>query len=302
VLAQLAEVLKNRLRFTDEAGWLSDEEIGAVLPCTAVEGARSVANDICREFGEHDCPYCEIYFYPTEDLPQATGRRNGTTAHSHGPAAHAGVNAPCSMEPLFVQPMRAWKRGLDVAGSATALVGLIPLLAAVAMAIKVSSPGPVLFKQRRAGLGGKPFSIYKFRTMRTGAELLRQQLLERNEVDGPAFKIKDDPRVTWLGQFLRRTSIDELPQLWNVLKGDMSLVGPRPLPCEESAACSAWQKERLNVTPGLTCIWQVRGRSLVTFDEWMRMDLAYVETTSFATDLRILVATVPAVLFGKGAY
>ncbi len=198
--------------------------------------------------------------------------------------------------------MTTLKRGLDVFGAAIALTMLAPLFALVAVAIKLTSPGPVLFNQYRAGLGGKPFKIHKFRTMRCGADALKHELQAHNEVNGAAFKMKHDPRITWLGQFLRRASIDELPQFWNVLKGDMSLVGPRPLPCDESAACAAWQKDRLNVTPGLTCIWQVKGRSLVTFEEWMRMDLDYVENKSFAKDLRILAATVPAVLFGKGAY
>ncbi len=143
--------------------------------------------------------------------------------------------------------------------------------------------------------------MYKFRSMISDAESLKSQLMELNEQDGPAFKITADPRVTRLGRFLRDTSLDELPQLWNVLRGEMSLVGPRPLPCDESDACLGWQKRRLDVTPGLTCIWQVKGRSQVTFNEWVRMDLQYVGRRSLWQDLKILISTVPAVLQRRGA-
>jgi lipopolysaccharide/colanic/teichoic acid biosynthesis glycosyltransferase len=174
-------------------------------------------------------------------------------------------------------------------------------MAICAALIKLTSTGPVIFAQPRAGLGGKPFMIYKFRTMCVGAEAQQAMLRAKNEQDGPAFKIKDDPRVTTIGKFLRKTSIDELPQLWNVLLGDMTLVGPRPLPVKESDACEGWQRRRLDVTPGLTCIWQVKGRSRVSFAEWVRMDVAYIRRRTFWHDLVILAQTVPAVLLRRGA-
>src|SRR5262249_40417169 len=152
----------------------------------------------------------------------------------------------------------------------------LPVLLLVALAIKLTSPGPVFFKQLRAGRGNKPFWMYKFRTMHVGADLIKDQLRAQSEQDGPAFKIKNDPRIHKLGRLLRITSLDELPQLWNVLCGDMSLVGPRPLPCQESDGCLGWQRRRLDVTPGLTCIWQVWGRSRVSFNEWVRMDIEYI--------------------------
>jgi lipopolysaccharide/colanic/teichoic acid biosynthesis glycosyltransferase len=196
--------------------------------------------------------------------------------------------------------MPAWKRALDVVGALAGLVLLAPLMAGIALAVRLTSPGPVLFRQRRSGRGGKPFVMYKFRTMVADAEDRKARLLALNEQDGPAFKIRDDPRVTPLGRFLRQTSLDELPQLWNVLRGDMSLVGPRPLPCDESEACAGWQRRRLDVTPGLTCIWQVRGRNRVSFADWARMDVRYIRTQSLVQDLKLLVLTLPALLLRRG--
>jgi lipopolysaccharide/colanic/teichoic acid biosynthesis glycosyltransferase len=205
------------------------------------------------------------------------------------------------MELLFVQPLPAWKRAMDIAGAIAGMLLALPIMAIAAIAIKLTSPGPVIFKQKRIGLGGVPFTIYKFRTMTSDADRRKRELLEYSEQDGPAFKMSDDPRITRLGRLLRRTSIDELPQLWNVLVGNMSLVGPRPLPCEEAAQCRSWQRWRHDVTPGLTCFWQVSGRSQVSFAEWMRMDRRYVRDRSLAKDLGILAATVPAVLSCRGA-
>ena len=190
---------------------------------------------------------------------------------------------------------------LDFLGALVLLVVAAPIMAIAAMAIRLTSSGPALFKQRRAGLGGRPFVIYKFRTMVTDAEARKRELRKYSEQDGPAFKLTNDPRVTAVGRFLRKTSIDELPQLWNVLKGDMSLVGPRPLPVDEADACLQWQRRRLDVTPGLTCIWQVKGRSTVTFAEWVRMDVEYIRKRTLLHDLSILLQTVPAVLLRKGA-
>ena len=170
------------------------------------------------------------------------------------------------------------------------------------MAIKINTPGPILYRSRRVGEGGRVFSFLKFRSMVRNAEMLRDELVHLNEVDGPVFKIARDPRITRVGAFLRRSSLDELPQLWNVWRGDMSLVGPRPPIPEEVLHYQPWQMRRLSVRPGLTCLWQVSGRSRVGFDEWMRMDLEYIDRRSFRLDLSILLRTVPAVLSGKGAY
>jgi len=158
-----------------------------------------------------------------------------------------------------------------------------------------------LFAQARAGLYGRPFRMLKFRTMRQGAEDEQGELLRSNEMSGPVFKLRDDPRVTRLGRFLRRTSLDELPQLLNVLTGSMSLVGPRPLPVSEQAAIRGWQRRRLTMKPGLTCLWQVAGRNDVDFVDWMLLDLQYIEQWSLWLDLLLLLKTLPVVLFGRGA-
>jgi lipopolysaccharide/colanic/teichoic acid biosynthesis glycosyltransferase len=213
--------------------------------------------------------------------------------------APAGSVQP--LHALLVRRMPAWKRAIDLVGAAVGLFILAPLFAAVALAIKFTSPGPVVFTQKRSGLGGRTFTIYKFRTMCADAEARKQALRKLSEQDGPAFKLTHDPRVTRVGRLLRKTSVDELPQLWNVLKGDMSLVGPRPLPVDEAAGCEGWQKRRLDVTPGLTCIWQIEGRSEVSFAEWVRMDVKYMRRLTLLHDLSILFKTVPAVLLRRGA-
>lgn len=194
------------------------------------------------------------------------------------------------------------KRAIDVVGAATALVVLSPVMLGAALAVKLTSPGPVFFRQQRAGLGGRPFAFYKFRSMCVDAEARKQELLAKNEQTGPVFKIAADPRITPVGRFLRRTSIDELPQLWNVLTGDMSLVGPRPPIVAEVANYERWQRRRLEIKGGLTCIWQVSGRSSILFNDWVRLDLRYVEQASLGADVSLLARTIPAVLTCRGAH
>lgn len=194
------------------------------------------------------------------------------------------------------------KRMIDVLGSVAAIVALAPLFIVLAIAVKVTSRGPVFFAQERFGLNKRRFRLYKFRTMVADAEALQAKLEEQNEARGPVFKIRRDPRVTTLGRFLRRTSLDELPQLWNVLLGDMSLVGPRPLPDRDVLRFSeAWLMRRFSVLPGLTGLWQISGRSDLPFDEWMRLDLEYIDKWSLRLDARILLRTLPAVIGGRGA-
>jgi exopolysaccharide biosynthesis polyprenyl glycosylphosphotransferase len=179
---------------------------------------------------------------------------------------------------------------------------ILPVAAVIALAIKRDSPGPAIFKQERIGKSGKPFITYKFRTMVADAEARKAELAALNEADGPIFKIRDDPRTTQLGRVLRRTSLDELPQLWNVVRGEMSLVGPRPPTPEEVAQYEEWHKRRIEVRPGMTGLWQVLGRSDTSFDEMVRLDIYYAENWSPGMDLRIMLQTIPVVLSGKGAY
>jgi exopolysaccharide biosynthesis polyprenyl glycosylphosphotransferase len=194
------------------------------------------------------------------------------------------------------------KRVLDLTVSSVTLTFLAPLLALIAVLVKVTSPGPVLFIQKRVGLHKRPFNLYKFRTMVVDAERRMREIEYLNEVSGPVFKIKNDPRVTPIGRFLRKTSVDELPQLFNVLKGEMSLVGPRPLPVRDYEGFNQdWQRRRFSVRPGITCLWQVRGRSSIPFEKWMELDLQYIEKWSLWLDFQILLRTIPAVLKGSGA-
>jgi exopolysaccharide biosynthesis polyprenyl glycosylphosphotransferase len=195
------------------------------------------------------------------------------------------------------------KHLIDRVIALTLLVGLSWLFAIIAIAIKFTSKGPVIFRQSRGGKNGRPFAMFKFRTMTSDAEMQREELQRFNVMSGPVFKVDQDPRVTAVGRFLRKTSLDELPQLWNVLKGDMSLVGPRPLPMYEVERIEATaHRRRLSMKPGITCLWQISGRNNVTsFDRWVALDLEYIDNWSPLLDLRILLKTIPVVLFGWGA-
>ena len=194
------------------------------------------------------------------------------------------------------------KRALDLGLGSVAFVAAAPLIAIAAAAIKVDSEGPVFHRAIRVGRGGRKFTFLKLRSMRVGAEELRGLLLHLNQAEGPAFKLHNDPRVTRVGRWLRKLSLDELPQFLHVLQGHMSLVGPRPPFPEEVERYELWMLRRLSVRPGLTCLWQIRGRSDLSFEEWMRLDIEYVDRLSFGLDLRILILTVPAVLSARGAY
>ena len=197
---------------------------------------------------------------------------------------------------------RAAKRAMDLVGSSFLLLLLLPVMAVSAAAIRLSSPGPAIFVQVRVGRNGEPFRMLKFRSMRMNAHADRVDVAHLNEASGPLFKIREDPRLTRVGKALRRLSIDELPQLFNVLRGDMSLVGPRPPLPEEYSTYGPLQRQRLAVKPGITCIWQVSGRSDLDFDTWVELDLEYIASWSLLLDVKILLRTIPAVFSGRGAY
>lgn len=190
-----------------------------------------------------------------------------------------------------------FKRIIDIIGAGLGLILLSPIIAIVACAVKFTSKGPVFFSQKRVGKNGELFEMYKFRSMVVNAEELKENLEEQNEMSGPMFKIKDDPRITKVGKFIRKTSIDELPQLWNVLKGDMSLVGPRPSLPKEVEQFDNWMFKRLSVRPGLTCYWQVSGRNNIDFEDWMKLDCRYVDERNLWIDIKLIFKTI-FVLFG----
>ncbi len=196
----------------------------------------------------------------------------------------------------------ALKRTFDVVVAACVLTALSPILAAVAVAIRLDSPGPVFFSQRRVGLHGRPFRMLKFRSMYVDAEARLESLRSRNEMSGPVFKLTDDPRVTRVGGFIRRASLDEFPQFWNVLRGEMSVVGPRPPLPDEVRQYKRWQRRRLSVRPGITCTWQISGRNDIDFERWMELDLEYIDGWSLGNDLWICLKTIPAVLAARGAH
>jgi lipopolysaccharide/colanic/teichoic acid biosynthesis glycosyltransferase len=289
----LGRSLIRRIRITDTIGMLSERQIGVLLPDTPKSGAWKVASDICDKFPVGlDRPNCEVFVYPDDGVHRRNGEPNRESHPAEAPAE--------AFDALLVTPTPAWKRTIDVVGAVVGLIASAPLLAVIAVAVKLSSRGPIFYSQEREGLGGRPFRMYKIRTMRHGAENDQDALRQFSDQDGPAFKMRHDPRTTRVGRWLRATSLDELPQFWNVLRGEMSLVGPRPLPTGESRKCATWQRQRLFVAPGMTCVWQVWGRSSVSFDQWMRMDLHYVRRRSLACDMGLLLTTFPALVFQRG--
>jgi lipopolysaccharide/colanic/teichoic acid biosynthesis glycosyltransferase len=312
-----ANALRDRLRTTDHAGRfghgrdpgrmlrgesIQGRDVAVILWNTGVEGAHRFAAAMREKCGESLPPY-EIYLYPTDppyfdDGEPAEHARKFVIRRDN---LHAPLPQVKPLETLFIKPLPAWKRALDVFGAACGLLVLSPLMLLTAVLVKLTSRGPVLFTQTRDGLGGRSFQILKFRTMTIGADAEKPALRADSEQDGPCFKMKDDPRVTPIGRYLRKSCIDELPQLWNVLKGEMTLVGPRPLDSREAREITGWGRRRMEVTPGLTCIWQVHGKSGVSFAEWMRMDIRYLAARTFLRDVKLILQTAVAVVLHKAS-
>jgi lipopolysaccharide/colanic/teichoic acid biosynthesis glycosyltransferase len=283
-----------RLRITDTFGYLSDRRVGVLLPDTSKSGAWKVASDICSVYPiGHDRPSCEVLVYPDEPSMRHDGGAQRDRKATDG-------SVPASIESLLAEATPKWKRTIDICGAIVGMIACAPLIMLCALIIKLTSRGPVIYSQEREGLGGRRFQMYKLRTMHVNAEHMQHELRGFSEQDGPAFKMSDDPRTTWIGRWLRVLSLDEIPQLWNVLRGEMSLVGPRPLPTLESLACEPWQRQRLLVAPGMTCVWQVSGRNAVSFAEWMRMDLWYLRRRSLLCDLHLLLSTGPSLFLQQG--
>ncbi len=332
----LMEILTKRIRSVDEAGWMNNHSMGVLLPYTREAGAWKLANDICRMESVKDYPpTCTVYSYPSKDFYddgngdgetgqktfrdiypqwQKSGSRDVFSVVSSivdEPESMTGQLDLCLKHqgkvrdevfgPFLLQPLPLWKRTIDVIGATAAITLFSPIMLFVVIGIKLTSKGPVIFKQKRAGLGGKAFDFYKFRSMIIDAESQKEKLMKYNERIGPVFKMNNDPRITRFGTFIRKWSLDELPQLFNVLKGDLSLVGPRPLVIDEARQHNQWQDRRLCITPGITCLWQIYARDDSSFDRWARLDINYITQRSFWLDLKILFKTLPAVLMHKGA-
>jgi exopolysaccharide biosynthesis polyprenyl glycosylphosphotransferase len=316
-----AKRLVAALREYPEAGWV----IGGCVGLSALDSERTV-HDVpvigslseLQDILQGESVVDEVFFaVPPERLDEITdalevcesfGVDTRVLVDLYRPAqAHPFVEELFSLPfygfspTLTRQSVLAAKRTIDVVGAAVVLVMTLPLLLLVALVVKLTSAGSVIFSQERAGFHGRRFRMYKFRTMVEGAEEIRDQVAHLNEMSGPVFKATDDPRLTAVGGLLRKLSLDELPQLLNVLKGEMSLVGPRPLPIYEASRIKGAQRRRLAMRPGITGLWQVAGRNMVDFDEWMRMDLLYVDQWSLTLDVKILVRTVSVVLSGTGA-
>lgn len=294
-------VCRVRLRATDCVGLLAVGDLAVLLPCTDWESASVVARDLEVLLERSDVEARVQVHADDDERPSGDGRRASAARHRAFEIV-GSADRGSSIDDLFVARLPRWKRVVDlVVASAVGLCAL-PIVALTWAAVRLDSEGPAIFEQRRVGHGGREFTLYKFRSMTVDAEARKEGLRALNEVSGPVFKIAKDPRITRVGRFIRTWSIDELPQLWNVIKGDMTLVGPRPATPDEVEQYEPWQRRRLDVTPGITCTWQVSGRSSIAFDDWMRMDIAYSRRSGIVEDTRILLRTVPAVLTANGAH
>lgn len=313
-LEQLNQLFRDELRITDDVG-LINNCLSVLLPDTPADGAVKVATTLTEIASNNQITLVpRISCYPDDNKDQHDKDQHDD--HSNGALidrdqqtypstfGRSQLETARSIRPeslQFSMPVSIWKRLFDVVVSSFALAVFSPVMLVAAILIKLTSKGPVLFVQLREGKDGVPFRIYKFRTMILDAESWKENLMNQNEQDGPAFKIKDDPRLTKIGKWLRKSCVDELPQLMNVLKGEMSMVGPRPLPVNESQQCTLWQRRRLEVLPGMTGIWQAAGVRDIPFDDWMRMDLEYLKKQDIGFDIKLLVKTAKIAVLQRGS-
>ncbi|HIG88134.1 MAG TPA: hypothetical protein EYQ25_13990 [Planctomycetes bacterium] len=333
-LSKAVRTIEKTARLYDAIGSIGEQSLGVILPECDPESALVFSDRVIERFGHFDLgASVKIYSYPLDwlddddeaqqissdhrtILPKGKPhlKRPANTASEGSNLRSVGADTdsqlrnlmqgtPCEdLEPHFLVPLPTWRRTMDIMVSVPLLIVLsITLLPLLALLIKLDSKGKVLYKQPRVGQGGRHFSFIKFRSMYKDAEERRAALSSRNEQSGPVFKIKDDPRITRVGRWMRKLSIDELPQFWNVACGDMTLIGPRPPLPDEVAEYEPWQRRRLDFVGGLTCLWQIEGRSNIGFEEWVRLDLKYIRNRSWMLDLLILLRTPKAVLSGNGA-
>lgn len=293
-VVRAARLLHRRLRLTDISGHRERTTVGVILTDTPEPGGRIVIDDLKRLFDQANLK-CELNLFSYD--PDAWQKQQLFDRNDDHDPPSGHLSPP---QPSVPRSRRFAKRMVDVVGSGVGLLISAGPIALACLAVRFSSKGPAIFCQVREGAGGKPFTIYKLRTMRFDAEQHQSQLMKLSERDGPAFKIKDDPRITRLGKLLRATCIDELPQLVNVFLGQMSLVGPRPLPWSESRAVAMWQRRRLDVKPGITGSWQTSKHEAVSFDDWMRMDLRYIDQGSTWLDMKLIARTAIVPLKARG--
>jgi lipopolysaccharide/colanic/teichoic acid biosynthesis glycosyltransferase len=297
--ADLIKRIARRIRIIDEIGWFDVSRIGLILPYTSASGARTLAESICHMVTLP--PKISTYTYPGEWLPLESAE-SGSPFDNDGDAKRSQASSVSAGRPetLFDRPTPDWKRAMDIVVSATALLILSPLFAAIAMTIALVSPGPVFLRQKRIGYQGRSFTILKFRTMKIDADISMHQEHFKTlmTADAPLTKLdmKGDPRIIPLGNLIRRCYLDELPQLINVLRGDMSLVGPRPCMAFAVSQYRLWQRLRCDALPGMTGLWQVSGKNKTTFKEMIRFDISYVRHCSPGLDLRIILKTFPSIL------
>ncbi len=299
-LRELGKLVRRSVRMTDEKGLTGKFTIGLLLVDTPEMGGRTVLDRLQRltEIAKLHVSISLSVFDP-EAFDQNDDDHRGSSPESRL-VRLSDSESLRPLEPSFAESSSILKRAVDILVASIGLIGAAPVILALAYLVRRDG-GPAFFVQLREGRGGRVFRMYKLRTMIVNAEALQDSLRDQSERDGPAFKITRDPRVTRTGNFLRSTCLDELPQLWNVLIGDMSLVGPRPLPVGESRACKPWHRRRLDVRPGITCSWQIDKESAQTFDDWMRMDLNYVDSRSVIQDLRLIFQTFSVPLRARGS-
>jgi lipopolysaccharide/colanic/teichoic acid biosynthesis glycosyltransferase len=303
VFEDLIKVLLQRLRATDEVGWKSDRKIGLLLPNTLQEGADVLAKNIMEKINKPSQLVYEIQSYPILTVlktPSANQPENKIDKDNSDNGGKNGKNENSELDEIFTPPMPAWKRGLDILLAGVSLVILFPIFLVIAAFIKILSPGPVFFKQVRVGFRKKPFICWKFRTMRVEADTTvhKEYLKSLIKNENKSMKKLDnaDPRIIPFGKILRNTGLDELPQLVNILMGDMSLVGPRPCTTYEASEYSIWQHRRFDTKPGLTGLWQVSGKNRTSFVEMMRLDIGYAISKTLLKDIWIIIKTFPALV------
>ena len=317
----ISQILEARLRITDEAGWFDNRQVGVVMPDTSVQGAWKLAEDVCQSvFDDPRSPFCTVYTYPSDWLSE-TFKENpsGDPFKTDVPSDDNPKNESKKdiktlddrynsrmLKPSLAPRNPFWKRGIDVLGAVLLLILLFPLFIMIAGLIKIVSPGPVYFKQKRVGYKGKLFDCLKFRTMTVNADtsVHEQYVCQLTCSEKPMTKLdmEDDARIIPLGNLLRISALDELPQLINVIRGEMSLIGPRPCLPYEAMNYLIWQQKRFYAMPGITGFWQVNGKNRTTFKEMIRMDIRYVKEMSFWLDMKILMGTIPAVFTQVAQY